>query len=238
MTYKGILFIGLLSVGSFTQAEWFVSPKVSVGAMDYSTEWLEASFVTVSGGISLYNSSGWFFDFEAFSGSDDNVDRKEMTITLGKSLGGGFSVFSGIKDTGTTGEDIANDNWDFSAAGPFIGLSKNFRLGSSNSIAFSVAVAALDSDISLNGSKGNGGNRDDDDGGGGGGGGGGEDDNDGNGSVSEADALGTSIGVAWNSKVSDSLTTSIGLKSQSYDYDDLATVEEMTSAYLKLSYSL
>lgn len=206
MKIKTLVAASLLVATSFVQAEWLVSPKVSAEYMDYSTDWLEDSFVAAAGGVTVFNSSGWFVDVEVLSGSGDTVDRDETTLTLGKSLGGGFSVFLGSKDTSTTGFDLDNDYWDFSATGFFGGLSKSIRLANGNSLAFSAAAASLTGDVSLNGIF-----------------------------ADEGDAFGTSFGGAWNAAIGQSVTTSFGAKYQSYDYDGL-DVESIVSVYGKLAY--
>ncbi len=209
---RKVLLSALLVVTPLAQAEWFVSPKISAEYMDYSTDWLEDSFIAPAAGVSIYNTSGWFMDVEVLSGSGDTVDRDETTATIGKSLGAGYSLFAGLKDTTTTGTDVDGDYWDFNATGFFAGLNKSVRLGSGNSLAFSAAVASLSGDVALTLASDNF-----------------------NSSVQEGDALGLSLGGAWNANIGDAMTSSIGAKYQSYDYDNL-DVESIVSVYGKLSY--
>ena len=187
-------------------------------------EWLSESYsyVAPAVGVSFFTQSGNFFDIEFLvpSGDPEAIEepaRSELAVTAGTRFDNGLVLFGGYKAGSTEGKNLDTDDILVESAGLFAGISKSFSLSEKSGIALSAAVAAMDATVDLEWSD----ERTVDMG---------ED------LEYEGASVGLSGSAAFNYALTTSTTTSLGVKHQSYDYEDDIGEETVTSIFAKLAY--
>jgi len=206
-----------------SQAQVFFSPKVSFESQDYETDFTSGSYVAPGGGITVYNSDGLFLDAEFFRNNGDSevvgeVTREETTLTVGTTLGNGFSVFGGYKIARSLGAneltsaDLNIKEIEIDTEGVFLGLSKSTPISEAGSLSFAGAISPMDARISQ------------------------EVDQIGTELVTEGSAVGISLSAAYNYSITKSWVSSVGYKFQKFSYGTDIGDETITALFGKLAY--
>jgi len=228
-----------LSVTSTASADWFFQPKAGfeIRNVEFESGNLQgsASIPSMILGFSVVNSGGYYFDLDFSSGDsevsnfypeDDYIERFDVTLSAGYSLGDGLTVFGGINSTDTQIENQKGQvnqpvDYQIIAEGPFLGLAKTFSMDKSSSITASIAAGMMtgkyeSTDIELDSLDG------------------------------EGDSIGYSASVSYTKRI-EKTTISAGIKNQSYTYSDMTTYQdnsalpdasdEMTSFFVKAAYT-
>lgn len=232
-----ITLLSLLSSSAF--AEWYFQPKVGYESRNVKFESgdLEGSATIPSliFGFSFVNSAGYYFDFEHSGGDsevsdfypeDDYIERFDLTLSAGYSLGEGFTVFGGFNSADTQVENHKDQpgqptDYQIVSEGLFLGLAKRFAFDKANSVTASLAAGMMtgkyeSTDSALDPLDG------------------------------EGESIGYSASLSYTRRIQQTSITA-GVKSQSYTYSDMTTyqdgsdlpdaTDEMTSVFVKASYT-
>lgn len=224
----------LISQNSF--AEVSLIPRASVGVSHYSAAWditavwsdwggdgnfnvLDVEDDLLTGGFGLTLAAGnFYFDAsleQTMEGSDEAAEENSgevvtrdfdvfaYALTLGYNITGGLSAFGGWNGHKTSvSSQYSSDTFDseFSSAGWFLGLSYGWAVLENSTLSIKAAYALLEGDIE------------------------GEELFDNNTKVTvnsdAGDAAGATIGLAWKSYLTESLSYSITADWYNYTYED------------------
>lgn len=220
MRFVLILLVSLVII-PLAQAEIFIAPRVALEYQFYSVEQdaancLDDNYLAPAVGLSIYSSSGMFFDVETFqfdqTGSNSDTlsmqHRYETAFTGGYRLASGVLFFGGYKFAQTELLDDKDETCFFETAGPFAGISNSYSLTDRIKFNLSIALASMKATIE--------GVRD------------GYEDN------YERDSINYSVGAALNTAIYKDLIGSIGAKYQAYDYQ--VGDEVIASIFAKIAY--
>ncbi len=213
----------LAMCGPVSQAEVVFSPKISIESQSYETDFTSGDYVSAGGGFTVFNQDGWFLDAEFFRNNGDSrvvgeVTREETTLTVGKSLGNGLSVFGGYKIARSIGVDeitstlINVKEIEIDTDGVFLGVSKGISVSESGSLSFAGAISPMSARITQ------------------------EDNNTGDDIVTTGSAVGMSLSGSYNHMLTKQWVSSLGYKFQKFSYGDAIGDETVTALFGKLSY--
>jgi len=207
------------------QADMSVIPRISAESQSYQTDFSSADYVSFGAGISFVAESKLYVDFEFFRNNGEDrivgeVTREETTLTVGKAISNGLSLFGGYKIARSVGVDETNENANSSSLneieldtdGLFVGVSKTFSAGERGMFTLAAAVSPMNARVTT------------------------EDLQTGDDIVSEESATGVSLNVAYNHMLTNSLISSVGYKQQSFSYGGDIGSEEVSSLFAKLAY--
>jgi len=226
-------------VSSGASADWYFQPKIGYEfrSFEFESGDLEGT-ATIPGfilGFSVVNSSGFYFDFD-FSGGedevsdfypeDDYIERFDLSLSAGYSLGSGYTIFGGFNETDTQIENHKNQvnqpvDYQIISSGLFLGLAKTFTLDKTSSITTSIAAGKMSGEYESTDTA-----------------------------LDPLDGEGESVGYSASASYTkrfDKIAVSAGVKTQSYTYSDMKTFadgsdlpdasDKMTSFFVKTSYT-
>ncbi len=199
-------------------AELFYQPKIGLEYINYELQVggahkpATATIPTINLGLSIISTTTWYFDFDLAFGQgevsnfypeDDYIDHGSLTMSMGKSIGDGYTVYGGFNNASRlirNKKDQANqgDSAEFNSEGLFLGLAKSYSLNEKSLISLTAAIGSMEGTYRLNNPQGQGSNN------------------------VKGDAIGYSGSAAYVYKTSESTSFTAGLKAQSYTYTDMA----------------
>jgi hypothetical protein len=212
-----VLTVGAAALpGSVFAQDGTVRVRAGLASVNYTSPVqgspdLESNYAALTLGGSYITQSGWFADLgvrtslsaewntkEVFGGvKDDDFSRTETTVTVGKSLGDGLSVFGGLqistsKFSLSAANTITGNNEDLTFDGQlwFAGASKSLPVGG-GSLSFSGALGVLQQELTYSQGFGLPAEKSD-------------------------SGFGASLGVAYSYPLSKSLSVMADLRGQSY----------------------
>ena len=223
MTYLRVSLAAMIVWAPLTQAGVMFSPKISIESQGYETDFTSGDYVSAGGGFTVFNQDGWFLDAEFFRNNGDSrvvgeVTREETTLTVGKSLGNGLSVFGGYKIARSIGVDeltstlINVKEIEIDTDGVFLGVSKGVSVSDSGSLSFAGAISPMSARITQ------------------------EDNNTGDDIVTTGSAVGMSLSGSYNHMLTKQWVSSIGYKFQKFSYGTNIGDETVTALFGKLAY--
>lgn len=217
------LFCLSLLTAPLVQAEIYVTPRLAVESQQYTTKFLDNTITVPTLGLSLFSTSGVFFDVEWLdfdeyeNGAQNHVDgessithRDELTLTSGYRFDSGIIAFGGYKTAQTEGLDGDADRWLFDTSGPFVGLSGSMKVTNRLQLGLSAAVASMKGSVEVTETN--------------------------SASNFEGDSFGFSTSASLNMSIYKGLIGSLGVKFQAYDYGDQIATEEIQSLFAKIAY--
>lgn len=223
MNNKIITVAALMVFTAASQADWAFSPKVSLESQSYKTDYTSGDYVAAGGGFTTFNADGWFVDAEFFRNNGDSrvvgeITREETTLTVGKSLGNGLSIFGGYKIARSIGVDEITSTVlnvkeiEIDTDGLFVGVNKGVSVSESGTLSFAGAVSPMNARITQ------------------------EDNQTGEDIVTTSSAVGVSLSGAYSHMLTKQWISSVGYKFQKFSYGDEIGDETVTALFAKLAY--